>query len=327
MSPKTTSRDWWQKKESLDRQLAELLADFEHNVLGAWKGLLTPLMFEGIDDSVRSAVLAAIEMYPPDKQKLVRREAERALGIKDSRSKAYRCPQCIGKYPIALLLGKYMNRIPWECLPCVLQHEISVTRVPSLKLLAMQGQQQLPRSINLDSAFYVLNPAGDLEMTETMFMPLFARLPWNGVVRVPPDKHTIDQVFRQKDLLVYCGHGSGNEYCNYESLIEEQRPCRSSLFLMGCGSGELNDMGEMDPVGAPYYCVAAGSGAVVANLWNVTDREIDRFFMALLKQTLKCGNHKLEDAVAVARKACRLRYLTGGAPVVYGFPTVVQRTR
>jgi separase len=324
MSPKTTSRDWWQKKESLDRRLAELLEKFEHNVLGARKGLLTPLMFEGIDDSVQSSVLAAIETYPPDKQK---QEAEHTLGITDTRSKAYRCPKCIGKYPIALLLGKYMNCIPWECLPCVLQHEISVTRVPSLKLLAMQSQKQLPRSINLDSTFYVLNPAGDLEMTETTFMPLFAKLPWNGIVRVAPDKPTIDQVFRQKDLLVYCGHGSGNEYYNYESLIEEQRPCRSSLFLMGCSSGELNDNGEMDPVGAPYYCAAAGSGAVVANLWNVTDREIDRFLMALLEQTLKRGNHKLEDAVTVARKACRLKYLTGGAPVVYGFPTLVQRTQ
>lgn len=59
--------------------------------------------------------------------------------------------------------------------------------------------------------------------------------------------------------------------------------------------------------------------ALVANLWDVTDREIDRFCVALLKHTTEEGGSLL-TAIAKARTACRLRFLTGAAAVAYGVP-------
>lgn len=101
-----------------------------------------------------------------------------------------------------------------------------------------------------------------------------------------------------------------------------------------------------------------GCPAAVANLWDVTDRDIDRFGEMLLQHWLgnnpttagapsssrSSGNsHKRADKGAAAatgrdytdhqgwvagvvndsRDACRLQWLIGAAPVCYGVPTRV----
>ena len=64
-------------------------------------------------------------------------------------------------------------------------------------------------------------------------------------------------------------------------------------------------------------------------LWDVTDGEIDRLTAALLERCTTgkgaSGANKVEllTAVAAARGACRLRFLTGAATVVYGAPLQV----
>ena len=68
-------------------------------------------------------------------------------------------------------------------------------------------------------------------------------------------------------------------------------------LLMGCSSARLKAPHAVTNVGAPTRpagaaavagplaaCLAAGSPCVVANLWDVTDRDIDRFTAALLQQ-------------------------------------------
>jgi separase len=321
MSAVVDSQSWWTQKRILDAKLESIMQDFENDVLGAWKGLLTPLQFRRDHSSIRSAMLAALQTYSQNERDSAQREIESCLGISlRSVSEA-----SIGRYPLGLLLGRHMHRIPWESLPCVLHHEISITRVPSLKLMALQTAKALPRSLDPSSAFYILNPAGDLPSTENTFRPLFSRFSWNGLVRTRPSPETIERAIRDKDLFVYCGHGSGHEYYNFESLVDDSKPCKSSLVLMGCSSGELIDNGDIDPTGVPYHCLAAGAGAVVANLWNVTDRDIDRFLASLLGAIVGGGPCQLENAIRTARKACKLKYLTGAAPVMYGFPTLVAR--
>ena len=58
----------------------------------------------------------------------------------------------------------------------------------------------------------------------------------------------------------------------------------------------------------------------VANLWDVTDGEIDRFCEALVDGCTAGGS--LPVAVAGARRACRLEFLTGAAAVCYGVPVM-----
>lgn len=72
------------------------------------------------------------------------------------------------------------------------------------------------------------------------------------------------------------------------------------------------------------------SPTLVANLWDVTDKDIDKFAqsvfddLALTPEGVKNrraeGQVSVVKAVAKAREACKLKYLTGAAPVVYGIP-------
>ncbi len=72
------------------------------------------------------------------------------------------------------------------------------------------------------------------------------------------------------------------------------------------------------------------SPALVANLWDVTDKDIDQFSelvfskIGLNPTTLPLGTCSLlptiSEAVASSRDVCNLKYLNGAAPVVYGIP-------
>jgi separase len=65
----------------------------------------------------------------------------------------------------------------------------------------------------------------------------------------------------------------------------------------------------------------------VANLWDVTDRDIDKFTQGVFDRLglggeggREGGETSVVTAVARSRSACKLKYLTGAAPVVYGIP-------
>lgn len=62
--------------------------------------------------------------------------------------------------------------------------------------------------------------------------------------------------------------------------------CAATL-LMGCSSGSLSFTGRYAPQGAPLSYILAGSPAIVANLWDVTDKDIDRFAKVILDAWLQ----------------------------------------
>ena len=119
---------------------------------------------------------------------------------------------------------------------------------------------------------------------------------------------------------------------------------------MGCSSAALVEAGEFEPSGPAWNYMMAGSPAVVGTLWDVTDRDIDRFAgkcfegwgllrSGSVKVEGKGGNGKqkrgegggnkgkkssLVEAVADARGACRFRFVTGAAVAVYGIPIFVE---
>lgn len=231
--------------------------------------------------------------------------------------------KCVEKLPLALILGKTVHRVPWESLPIVLKNEVPITRIPSLRLVALHcSEAKLPVDVDTNNAFFVLNPQGDLVTTQMTFNDVFVKeYEWEGLSGVPPEKGEVLEAIARYDLFVYCGHGSGREYFDYGDIANMGVKCRSSMLLMGCRSAELKDEGDSDPRGVPMSLVAAGACAVVGNLWNVTDRDIDRFLLDLLNRTVEKGPNELEVAVLHARSACKLKYLTGAAPIIYGFPT------
>lgn len=71
----------------------------------------------------------------------------------------------------------------------------------------------------------------------------------------------------------------------------------------------------------------------MANLWDVTDRDIDKFSQGVFDKlqltpervsAWQPVRHESQTsivaAVAQSRDVCKLKYLTGAAPVVYGIP-------
>ena len=70
------------------------------------------------------------------------------------------------------------------------------------------------------------------------------------------------------------------------------------------------------------------SPTLVANLWDVTDRDIDKFSQAVFDEMHldRISGDQREDAVSIvaavahAREVCKLKYLTGSSPVIYGIP-------
>lgn len=76
------------------------------------------------------------------------------------------------------------------------------------------------------------------------------------------------------------------------------------------------------------------SPAVVANLWDVTDGDLDRFFIRLLASwqedspvagagAVARAGTSLLGSVTAARTVCKTPWLVGAAPVVYGLPTLL----
>jgi separase len=73
---------------------------------------------------------------------------------------------------------------------------------------------------------------------------------------------------------------------------------------------------------------------LIANLWDVTDRDIDKLTQAVfdkMRLTPEARREKsiesdqrdgisIVRALAEAREVCKLKYITGAAPVVYGIP-------
>jgi Peptidase family C50 len=92
---------------------------------------------------------------------------------------------------------------------------------------------------------------------------------------------------------------------------------------MGCSSGRLKSTGCFEPAGIVSGYLTAGSPAVVANLWDVTDRDIDRYCLALLRLFAEADEPaSLAHAVAQARSECKLKHVIGYAPVCYGIPVM-----
>jgi separase len=121
-----------------------------------------------------------------------------------------------------------------------------------------------------------------------------------------------------KDIVVYCGHGAGERFIARD--VVERLPRCAAVLLMGCSSGRMHLHGEFEPTGMCASFLAAGCPALVANLWDVTDKDIDALTLALLEMMAKSPGLSFLDALAASRSVCKFSGLNGAAPVCYGLP-------
>ncbi|RAL12784.1 separin [Aspergillus homomorphus CBS 101889] len=230
-----------------------------------------------------------------------------------------------------LVLDKSLHMFPWESLPCL--QGLPVCRVPSLECLRDRILQfQTERAdrkhdfgVDSKNGTYILNPTGDLQTTQGTFeKELLGLEHWKGISKREPTEEEFRQGLESKSLFLYFGHGSGAQYIRGRTIKRLER-C-AITFLMGCSSGALTEAGEYEPYGTPMNYLHAGSPALVATLWDVTDKDIDRFAKSTFDKWGLFGGEAeavaLDEAVCQSRQACVLKYLNGAAPVIYGIPSV-----
>jgi separase len=342
---KGNSNRWWTTRERIDINLKTWLESFQQKALGKLASLLLQgafadpkteqLVWESAEDlsgtspccrqqwkeaAVYCILSAALQEHLSYEDL---RGVLTSIGLIDSQEDIFTRLRSLRKHrlnltkkPLILLIDSNLLHLPWECLPAL--HTSAVTRVPSFSLL-MTKIDSAP--LNLAKSFYILNPSKDLESTQSVLEPLLTAQPhWRGVVGEAPQEADFKRALCEHDLLVYCGHSGGEQYLKADKLKELKVTAKA--LLMGCSSGLLQPSGLYEPQGIVVAYLLAGSSSVVANLWDVTDKDIDRFTLEFLRR-LTQNTQSIELALASSRHACKLKSLIGCAPVCYGVPSLI----
>lgn len=93
---------------------------------------------------------------------------------------------------------------------------------------------------------------------------------------------------------------SGTQYISRHEI--EKLEIHAAALLMGCSSGVLTCKGSYAPQGTPLSYLFAGSPAVIANLWDITDRDIDKFSKGVVNSWLQSE----AEVRAVSCSACAI---------------------
>ncbi|XP_072307616.1 separin [Eucyclogobius newberryi] len=338
---------WWEGRRFLDERVEVLLNEMEL-MLTCWKSLLLPLSSDSeLDAQVHTlhTALTARDVHLNLHMLKALLSAAPVLSEDDLRAFAFGvCPQWDSHCEqllqdavsqlldrdepaghVVLILDKHLHKLPWETVSFLKSR--SVSRMPSLhSLIALSIDKEItPRSVlkqgvDTKEVFYVLDPDGNLENSKDRFKECFSsRSDWDGVCGEAPDSAKLMEAVSAKDLYIYVGHGAGARFLDSQAVLKQQM--RAASLLFGCSSAALAARGEQEAQGIVLYYLTAGCPFVLGNLWDVTDRDIDRFTKALLESWFGSGpGAPLLDFMGPARQAPILKHLIGAAPVVYGLP-------
>ncbi|XP_028263041.1 separin [Parambassis ranga] len=342
---------WWEGRRALDSRVERVLNEMER-LLGCWKSFLLPsskdpelckqsqklckaLFAKGVNvsEEMLKAVLSASPVLSEDDIKRFgfglypQWDTECDQLLRTAVSQLSESDEPRGH--AVLILDKYLQKLPWESISILKAR--SVSRMPSLhSLLGLSIQKEtdpqsiLTHGVDTRKVYYVLDPDGNLGNTQERFKEWFSSKPdWQGVCGAAPDSSQLEEAVATKDLYIYVGHGAGARFLNSQSVMKRQMRAVSLLF--GCRSAALAVCGEQEGQGIILNYLIAGCPFVLGNLWDVTDRDIDRFTKALLESWLSAGSGApLLDYMGPSRETTVLKHLIGAAPVVYGLPVHLQ---
>lgn len=220
---------------------------------------------------------------------------------------------------------------PWESLSSL--RKKSISRVPSIEMLTNLLQKhhtmKVFDEVSKNQIFYLVNPGQDLKRTQQRFEPIFKSIPSaEGLAGQAPDEEYLISRLYASGLYVYLGHGGGEQYMRTSTLFKAHGDNLSKhlppAILMGCSSGAYQTNGELEPTSNVFNWLVCGAPMVVANLWDITDKDIDNFSDSVFAKWgfLPDQQHQVDicRAVASSRDSCTLKHLNGAAPIVHGLP-------
>ncbi|EFP03098.1 CRE-SEP-1 protein [Caenorhabditis remanei] len=233
-----------------------------------------------------------------------------------------------------LVICPHLSQFCWERLPIFddfpyVGRQVSIHSLFS-QLEAMRNQEkQIPLQIDVQNAYYVLDPENNLGETKRRMLDYINNFNWKGIVGEAPSSSDITTALSQCDAFFYFGHGSGSSVMP-RSVIK-QSTCNAISMLMGCGSVRTIPQAlGFDGKSALHDYAMAKCPLIVGCLWTVTDGEIDRFLIRMVDDCFEKTRtatgidrlRQLSEAMHEARSKAKLRYLTGAAVVMYGLPVV-----
>ena len=232
---------------------------------------------------------------------------------------------------LILVPGHSCQFVPWESMSFLRNR--SVSRMPSVTLLfeslRRHKDQMTVYNKGDQGLLYVVNPASDLIKTQARFEPVLDQIPGaKGVAGVIPREEWLTANLFRSNLYIYLGHGGGEQYIRssglFRAMAEENKRLPTTL-LMGCSSSAYKEHGRLQPSSNIYKWFVCGAPAVMTNLWDITDKDIDIFSLSLLAEWGLAGDgigepKTLARAMVKSRDACTLRFLNGAAPILHGLP-------
>ncbi|XP_007947715.1 separin [Orycteropus afer afer] len=346
----TDKREWWTGRLELDHRMEVLITSLDKYVLGCWRGLLLP---SGEDSGPAQEASRLQELlqecgwkYPDPTLLKILLSGASVLTPQDIQALAYGLcltqperarnllSEAVGRLQgstvpsnrhLVLVLDKDLQKLPWENMPSL--RALPVTRLPSFRFLLTYSiikesgaSSVLSQGVDPRSTFYILNPHNNLSSTEEKFRATFSsEAGWRGVVGEIPSLEQVQAALTEHDLYIYAGHGAGARFLDGQTVM--RLSCQAVALLFGCSSAALAVHGNLEGAGIVLKYIMAGCPLFLGNLWDVTDRDIDRYMAALLQGWLGAGpGAPLLCYVNQARQAPRLKYLIGAAPVAYGLP-------
>ncbi|CAH8384817.1 unnamed protein product [Eruca vesicaria subsp. sativa] len=257
--------------------------------------------------------------------------------IQESGMKLEHCNE--EREPIILVVDREIQMLPWENIPILRKRE--VYRMPSVGSISAVLKKSCYREdpspfpvIDPRNSYYLLNLDGKCQELQTALEGLFETEGIEGKAGAGAGSKLVDKELKDAlenhDLLLYFGHGAGEQHINMEKVASMSNKC-SAAFLMGCSSGLSYKGGRYIPK-RPWLCfLLAGSPVIVATLWEITF-DITKFVKAMLES---CWRERSDDVkperigllMADARNACTQKFLTGAALVCYGVPTAIRTKR
>ncbi|CAK9304134.1 unnamed protein product [Gordionus sp. m RMFG-2023] len=226
--------------------------------------------------------------------------------------------------PVILILEPSLTCLPWESIKFLTKQQIYRQPCNSNLIVSLLKANMTLNCLNFNNSFYMVNLTGDLKATQEMFEPWFKLLGWKGLCNTAPSNEQFLKAITQFELFVYCGHGAGNAYIKKDELSQAEGKAVSCL--MGCSTGYLQSNGLFEPYGVLLNYLMAGCPTVIANLWDVTSRDLDRYFKNLLENWIESPSSSLGIIVQKSRFVCKLPYMVGSSPIVYGLPCVLDET-
>lgn len=234
---------------------------------------------------------------------------------------------------VVLVLEELLGTVPFEMCDVFMEH--GVTRCSSLGQMLKESQckRTHTQAAGSKSLFYILNPENNLPRTEERVSSFLSQhLPEaQGIKNRVPEKQEVEREILKNDVFLYFGHGAGEKFFTPQVLGSlTPRNCRRDkyVFLFGCSSAKLISYPNYNPQStALSYMYNPSIRLVLGTLWDITDKDLDMITVEILAMFARqrragsanaCADPSLARMLTRLRHQCRLKYLNGGAVVLYG---------